>query len=515
MAKTDDDLVLTERAINMARFFTKPGIDPYSEIEWEQRDAVIGSAERIAFEQRNIEFPKTWSQNATNIVAQKYFRGPMDTPQRERSVKQMVSRVVDWYTDKGLVDGYFSGPEAVSSFSNELKYLLVRQNMAFNSPVWFNVGLVEPPRVSACQPYHALIDTPDGLIPIGEIVEGNRVGLKIFDAHGVTRVEAVKANGKKKVIGIKAGTKTIEVTEDHLVWRASAQGTGRFVPAGDLKVGDRVVWVRTESPGVGMSSFRDMAEAGLAGYLQTDGFVGKYSGTNKSYTIEFQTATEAEFEWIEALLDEVFPDVHRKVTSVELQDKSLVYRKTRLYGNVLKDFIERWGLMKRSVDAELPAQLLTAPLPVVSYYLRSVFQADGYVAQKKPQDGTLIGLATVSPKLMLGVQALLQRFGIYARLRLKHDKRPDRFDLFEVGIGTLSDQVRFADEIGFIDERKIKVLEASLDRKGLTDLIERRLVVQEIVELGEMDVYDIQTESGEYLSNGFRIHNCFILDVED
>ncbi|MBW3588362.1 MAG: vitamin B12-dependent ribonucleotide reductase [Actinobacteria bacterium] len=151
MAKTRSEISrATGERLRVERFFTSSGVDPYDLIEWESRHALIGTPEKIAFEQKDVEFPKTWSQNATNIVAQKYFRGPQGTPQREGSVKQMIDRVVNWYTDKGIADGYFVESEGVDAFRSELKHLLVNQFMAFNSPVWFNVGLVEPPRVSAC-----------------------------------------------------------------------------------------------------------------------------------------------------------------------------------------------------------------------------------------------------------------------------------------------------------------------------------------------------------------------------
>ncbi|HEX4863028.1 MAG TPA: vitamin B12-dependent ribonucleotide reductase, partial [Acidimicrobiales bacterium] len=130
--------------------FTTPGVDPFDEVEWEVRDALIGYGGKVAFEQKDVEFPKAWSQNATNIVAQKYFRGPLGTPRRETSVRQMIGRVVGWYTDKGMIDGYLADPGSEAVFRSELTHLLLMQRMAFNSPVWFNVGLVEPPRVSAC-----------------------------------------------------------------------------------------------------------------------------------------------------------------------------------------------------------------------------------------------------------------------------------------------------------------------------------------------------------------------------
>ena len=132
------------------RFFTIPGRDPFEEIEWELRDALIPGKGGPAFEQRNVEFPKFWSQTATNIVAQKYFRGRMTSPDRERSVKQMVGRVVDTIGGWGRAGGYFATDDEADTFEAELKALLVNQYAAFNSPVWFNVGFEEKPQCSAC-----------------------------------------------------------------------------------------------------------------------------------------------------------------------------------------------------------------------------------------------------------------------------------------------------------------------------------------------------------------------------
>ncbi|HKN49037.1 MAG TPA: LAGLIDADG family homing endonuclease, partial [Actinomycetota bacterium] len=135
--------------LRVERYFTRPDVDPFAEVDWEIRDARIGYGDKVAFEQKAVEFPKVWSQNATNIVAQKYFRGPMASPRRERSVKDMINRVVGWYAGRGASDGYLAG-EAEETFRAELTHLLLMQKMAFNSPVWFNVGLIDPPRVSAC-----------------------------------------------------------------------------------------------------------------------------------------------------------------------------------------------------------------------------------------------------------------------------------------------------------------------------------------------------------------------------
>src|SRR6476660_2160704 len=136
--------------LGVRRFFTIPGRDPFDEIEWETRDALIPGKDGPAFEQRGVEFPKFWSQTATNIVAQKYFRGRMASPERERSVKQMIGRIVDTIGGWGRDGGYFETDEEADTFEAELKAILVNQYASFNSPVWFNVGFEKSPQCSAC-----------------------------------------------------------------------------------------------------------------------------------------------------------------------------------------------------------------------------------------------------------------------------------------------------------------------------------------------------------------------------
>ncbi|HEY3543388.1 MAG TPA: hypothetical protein VGK79_12685, partial [Gaiellaceae bacterium] len=135
--------------LGVRRFFTIPGRDPFDEIEWEIRDALIPGRNGPAFEQRGVEFPKFWSQTATNIVAQKYFRGRLSSPERESSVKQMIGRVVETIVGWGRAGGYFADDAEAETFEAELKALLVNQYVAFNSPVWFNVGFEEKPQCSA------------------------------------------------------------------------------------------------------------------------------------------------------------------------------------------------------------------------------------------------------------------------------------------------------------------------------------------------------------------------------
>ncbi|MFL5964930.1 MAG: vitamin B12-dependent ribonucleotide reductase [Gaiellaceae bacterium] len=151
---TSDDVVNTvvdeTATLAVRRYFTIAGRDPFDEIEWETRDAFIPGKDKPAFEQKGVEFPKFWSQTATNIVAQKYFRGRMSSPEREFSVKQMIGRIVDTVGAWGRDGGYFANEEEAQTFEAELKAILVNQLASFNSPVWFNVGFEEKPQCSAC-----------------------------------------------------------------------------------------------------------------------------------------------------------------------------------------------------------------------------------------------------------------------------------------------------------------------------------------------------------------------------
>ncbi len=137
--------------LTVERFFTRQGVDPFETVEWERRDAVISGADgKVFFEQRGVEFPRAWSQTATNVVVQKYFRGTLGTPQREVSVRTMIGRVAHTIYGWGNADGYFKSDADAWAFRDELVHLLLHQKMAFNSPVWFNVGVEDNPQCSAC-----------------------------------------------------------------------------------------------------------------------------------------------------------------------------------------------------------------------------------------------------------------------------------------------------------------------------------------------------------------------------
>ncbi len=532
------------------RHFTHAGRDPFEALEWEIRTAQIRSEKgEIVFEQAGVEVPKSWSQTATNVVASKYFRGILGTPQREHSVKQLIGRVVDTIHEWGEAGGYFQSAEAGRTFAEELQHILVNQMASFNSPVWFNIGVKgERQQASACQPYHAMVSTPEGMIPIGRLVEEGRIGHAVYDSTGITRIVAVKVNGTKPVrrVRLKNGS-FIEATPDHVVQVLDTiRGAPRWARIDELRVGMRLCLhahrakVATSRVPVGVQAARwdslgtttasiegadpaAVAEAALAGWLQADGFVGQYEfGTNRSLTIEFQVANEEERAWVERNLDIALPGIHRNVSTVVSKDPArngaTCCWRIRLYGEVLRSFVTRWGLLARREDLRVPDRLWNVSNAEIAAYLKSVFQADGYVSVRTwgGYESATARLSVISERWPEEIQLLLLSLGIYSRRHRAVDKRPDRQGGHVVSIGIGSERARFAELVGFVDRRKQRLLLDSLDLRNprtCTDVREELIVA--IDDAGDQEVYDIQTENGNYLSNNVVVHNCFINSVED
>ena len=386
--------------------------------------------------------------------------------------------------------------------------------------MWFNIGVKgEPQQASACQPYDALSARPRAWCPSASWSRQDAVGAKVFDAHGLTRVVAVKANGRKPVLRIhtKAGYSSTSPPTTSCGGRAATSPVGSCRPASSARA--------TSSSGTApsltaraRSPEQAVAEAALAGWLQADGFVGQYEGTNRSLTIEAMTVTRRR--------EGVGPRRHRHGASrtctatsgaVATVEPSLDCRRTAARTERRSpDFVQRWDLMTRGVDMRVPEHLFTAPLPVVAAYLRSLFQAEGYVSVRPPSalDRPGHGLRSSScgassPCCFASGSSPGSRFAADAPCR------PARA-AWVLNIRTAGDRRRFADEIGFVDPVKAAKLEPSLELPGAGGPAARSVLeIDRIEVLGEMDVYDIQTESGEYLSGNLRVHNCFILAVED
>src|SRR6267143_4327655 len=174
------------KGLRIERQFTREGVHPYDEVEWELRDSSIQGESGTVFEQKGVEVPKFWSQTATNVVASKYFRGKLGSPIREWSVKQMVDRVVDTIARAGFEGGYFASEADRDAFADELKYLMVHQYASVNSPVWFNIGVDGvPQQASACfilsveDDMHSILDwfRDEGIIFKGGSGSGVNVSL--------------------------------------------------------------------------------------------------------------------------------------------------------------------------------------------------------------------------------------------------------------------------------------------------------------------------------------------------
>ncbi len=223
--------------LTVRRYFTTPLEHPFDTVEWELRDARIGHGDKVAFEQADVEFPKSWSQNATNIVAQKYFRGQLGSPIRERSVKQMIGRVAGTIAGWGRERGYFATEEDAATFEAELTHILLHQMAAFNSPVWFNVGFEENPQCSAC----FILSVED---TIESILDWNTKEGMIFRGGSGSGINLSKIRASTEPLG-KGGTASGPVS----FMRGADAWAGTIKSGGKTRRAAKMVVLERRSPG--------------------------------------------------------------------------------------------------------------------------------------------------------------------------------------------------------------------------------------------------------------------------
>src|SRR5690242_7728893 len=284
-------------ALSIDRFFTTPETHPFDAVEWELRDARIGHGDRIAFEQEDVEFPKSWSQNATNIVAQKYFRGQLGTPARERSVKQMIGRVAGTIADWGRARGYFATPEDGDAFEAELTHILLHQLAAFNSPVWFNVGFEENPQCSACF-ILSVQDTMDS------ILEWNTKEGKIFRGGSGSGINLSNIRGSMEPLS-KGGTASgpVSFMRGADSWAGTIKSGGKTRRAAKMVVLDvdhpdirEFIWCKAKEEDKAAA----LRDAGFDMSIDGDGFHSiQYQNANNSVRVsdEFMHAVEDDADW--------------------------------------------------------------------------------------------------------------------------------------------------------------------------------------------------------------------------
>jgi ribonucleoside-diphosphate reductase alpha chain len=294
-APTQD--VQAGRALAINRFFTTPGVHPFETVEWELRAARIGHGDRIAFEQENVEFPKSWSQNATNIVAQKYFRGQIGSPERERSVKEMISRVAGTITGWGRTGGYFASEDDARTFNHELTHILLNQLAAFNSPVWFNVGFEESPQCSAC----FILSVDDTM---ESILDWNTKEGMIFRGGSGSGINLSNIRGSMEPLA-KGGTASgpVSFMRGADSWAGTIKSGGKTRRAAKMVVLDidhpdirEFIWCKAKEEDKAAA----LRDAGFDMSIDGEGFKSiQYQNANNSVRVtdEFMRAVEEDREW--------------------------------------------------------------------------------------------------------------------------------------------------------------------------------------------------------------------------
>ena len=285
------------KGLEITRRYTTAGVHPFDAVEWEIRDAIIGNPEKPAFEQRGVEFPKSWSQNSTNIVAQKYFRGKLGSEQRENSVKQMISRVAGTIAGWGRELGYFASEEDGNAFEDELTHILLHQVAAFNSPVWFNVGFEERPQCSAC----FILSVQDTM---ESILDWNTQEGQIFRGGSGSGINLSNIRGSMEHLG-KGGTASgpVSFMRGTDAWAGTIKSGGKTRRAAKMVVLDvdhpdirDFIWCKAKEEDKAAA----LRDAGFDMSIDGDGFTSiQYQNANNSVRVsdEFMEAVRKGEMW--------------------------------------------------------------------------------------------------------------------------------------------------------------------------------------------------------------------------
>src|SRR5215218_1278638 len=283
---------VSEGGLTIERRFPQAGVDPFDTVDWELRSAEVGS-----FKQEGVEFPATWSQNATNIVAQKYFRGKMGSPERESSVKQMIGRVAGTIADWGRDGGYFASAEDADAFQDELTHILLHQMAAFNSPVWFNVGFEESPQASAC----FILSVED---TIESILDWNTKEGMIFRGGSGSGINLSKVRSSREQLskgGLASGPVSFMRGAD--AWAGTIKSGGKTRRAAKMVVLDvdhpdvlDFIWCKAREE----EKAAALRDAGFDMRLDSESFASiQYQNANNSVRVsnEFMERAERGQEW--------------------------------------------------------------------------------------------------------------------------------------------------------------------------------------------------------------------------
>ncbi len=291
----------TGQGLSIERYFTRAGVDPFSTVEWELRDARIGHGGKVSFEQTDVEFPRSWSQNSTNIVAQKYFRGRLGSEERERSVKQMLTRVAGTIAGWGAARGYFATDEDAQAFEDELTYILLHQMAAFNSPVWFNVGWHPEgsPKMQASACFILSVDDT-----MESILEWNTKEGMIFRGGSGSGINLSRIRGSMEHLS-RGGTASgpVSFMRGADAWAGSIKSGGGTRRAAKMVVLDidhpdirEFIWCKAKEEDKAAA----LRDAGFDMSIDGDGFHSiQYQNANNSVRVtdEFMRAVENDEDW--------------------------------------------------------------------------------------------------------------------------------------------------------------------------------------------------------------------------
>ena len=294
---TAPSIAAADAGVTVPRRFTEAGTHPFDSVEWEIRDALIGDPANPAFEQRGVEFPLSWSQNSTNIVAQKYFRGRVGSPERESSVKQMIGRVAGTIATWGREGGYFATDDDAQAFEDELTHILLHQMAAFNSPVWFNVGFEESPQCSAC----FILSVED---TIESILDWNTREGMIFRGGSGSGINLSNIRGSKEHLS-KGGTASgpVSFMRGADAWAGTIKSGGKTRRAAKMVVLDvdhpdvlDFIWCKAREEEKAMA----LRDAGFDMRLDSESFASiQYQNANNSVRVsdEFMERAEQSEDW--------------------------------------------------------------------------------------------------------------------------------------------------------------------------------------------------------------------------
>ena len=270
-------------SLGFRRLFTSPGVHPYDEVEWDLRDARISNWKdgTVAFEQLGVEFPTSWSVNATNIVSQKYFRGNLGTPERETSLRQVIDRVADTITTWGIEGGYFADDSEAETFRDELKYILVTQRAAFNSPVWFNIGVKGvPQQASAC----FILSVEDKM---NSILNWYREEGVIFKGGSGSGINLSKIRSSAELLE-GGGTASGPVS----FMRGADASAGTIKSGGKTRRAAKMVILNADHPDVEEFIWCKVKEERKARVLRDNGFDMDLDGAD-SFSVQYQNANNS------------------------------------------------------------------------------------------------------------------------------------------------------------------------------------------------------------------------------